>query len=97
MHALVGLGLTTMIWQFPSGALYAVVLIVILVRVLFVQCQLPLSSPSFADVAAGLLGALWKSLHPLGLYNGAILEVPRRTNDEGEKRELIKKDVSFLI
>ena len=34
---------------------------------------------------------------PYGMYNGAILGVPHRINDEVEERELIRKDLSSLI
>ena len=32
-----------------------------------------------------------------GMYNGAILEMTRRINNEVEERELIRKGVSSLI
>ena len=32
-----------------------------------------------------------------GMYNGAILVVPCRINDEVEERELIRKGLSYLI
>ena len=32
-----------------------------------------------------------------GMYNGAILGVPRRINDEVEERELIREGLSSLI
>ena len=32
-----------------------------------------------------------------GMYNGAILGVPRRIDDEVEERELIRKGLSSLI
>lgn len=32
-----------------------------------------------------------------GMYNGSILGVPRRINDEVEERELIRKGLSSLI
>ena len=32
-----------------------------------------------------------------GMYNGAILRVPRRINDEMEERELVRKGLSSLI
>ena len=34
---------------------------------------------------------------PKGMYNGAILGVPRKINDEVEERELIRKGLSSLI
>ena len=32
-----------------------------------------------------------------GMYNDAILGAPRRINDEVEERELIRKDLNYLI
>ena len=38
-----------------------------------------------------------KCIKTKGMYNGAILGVPRRINDEVEERELIRKGLSSLI
>ena len=35
--------------------------------------------------------------HCKGMYNGAILGVTRRINDEVEERELVRKGLSSLI
>ena len=35
--------------------------------------------------------------HRKGMYNGAILGVPHRINDEVEERELIREGLSSLI
>ena len=32
-----------------------------------------------------------------GMYNGSILRVPRKINDEVEEREIIREGLSYLI